>query len=142
MAVFKFVVSEKERTVQMEKDQKECPVVGKKIGETFGADFLGLDGYELQITGGHDKNGFPMRKDVEGIVRRTILAKKGIGFTARLRRKKKLKDPIKGLRKKKTIRGNTITDEVVQINCKVVKAGPKSLNEIVPPKVKEEKKAD
>ncbi|MBI4895404.1 MAG: 30S ribosomal protein S6e [Candidatus Aenigmarchaeota archaeon] len=142
MAVFKFVVSEKERTVQMEKDQKECPIVGKKIGENFSGEFLGLDGYELQITGGHDKNGIPMRKDVDGIVKRAVLAKKGVGFSARLRRKKKLKDPIKGLRKKKTIRGNTITNDVVQVNCKIIKSGPKSLNEIIPPKAKEEKKSE
>ena len=139
MALFKFVVSDKERTVQMEKDQKDCFVLGKKIGDNIGGDFLGLDGYELKITGGHDKNGFAMRNDIDGISKRTVLLTKGIGFSSRVKRKKKLKRTVHGLRKRKTIRGNTITEEVVQINCKITKTGSKSLNEIVPPKQKSEK---
>ena len=141
MALFKFVISDKERSVQVEKDQVECPVVGKKIGEKINGDFLGLDGYELSITGGHDKNGFPMRKDIEGGVRRKVLSVRGIGFSGRLRRKKKLKRPIGGLRKRKTVVGNSISLETVQINCKILKQGTKSFSEVFPPKSepKEEK---
>ena len=84
---------------------------------------MGLDGYELQITGGSDKEGFPMRNDIKGISRKKIVVTKGIGFHAR-----------KGLRRRKLIRGNTISTETAQINFKVVKAGHKHLAEIFPKK--------
>ena len=43
---------------------------------------------------------------------------------------------IKGLRKKKTIRGNTISHEIMQINLAVRKSGSKTLEEIYPEQVK------
>ncbi len=132
MANFKFVVSHSKKSWQVEKDQKDCPLVGKKIGETFGADFLGLNGYELQITGGSDKDGFPMRKDVEGMIKARIVVESGPGFR-----------PAKeGERKRKTLRGNTISADTTQINCRVAKTGEKSLEETLgePGKKKEEEK--
>jgi small subunit ribosomal protein S6e len=121
MAVFKFVISDGEKSYQIEKDQKDCPVIGKKIGDIILVDFLGLSDYELQITGGSDKDGFPMRKDVEGGVRKKFIVTKGIGF----------KTNISGLRRRKMLRGNTIGVDIVQINCKVVKKGEKPLEEIL-----------
>ena len=140
MASFKFVISDKERSVQVEKDQKDCPVLGKKIGEAIPGDFLGLEGYEILITGGHDNSGFPMLKNVDGAVKKELLLTKGKGFDARLKRKKKLMDAKKGLRKRKTIRGNAISLETSQINCKIVKQGEKPFAELFPVKVAEDKK--
>jgi small subunit ribosomal protein S6e len=121
MPNFKFVISDGKKSYQIEKDQKDCPVFGKKIGESMPADFLGLDGYELAISGGSDKDGFPMRNDVEGIVRKKIILSGGIGF-----------EPyVKGLRRRKMIRGNTIAADIIQINCKVTKQGAKPLDEIL-----------
>ncbi len=117
---FKFVISSANRSYQVEKDQKECPVLGKKLGESFSGDFLGLDGYELMITGGSDKDGFPMRKDIEGVVKKRLILTDGIGFHAE-----------KGLRKRKMLRGNNITLDTVQINCKVTKKGSKPLEEVL-----------
>lgn len=128
MANFKFVISSGNRSWQVEKDQKECPVSGKKIGETISADFLGLDGYELQIMGGSDKDGFPMRKDVESFARKKIVVTESIGFHS----------DVNGMRKRKIIRGNSISEEITQINCKVVKSGQKPLEEILGKKEKKE----
>lgn len=130
MAVFKFVLSDKGKSYQVEKDQNDSPVLGKKIGDVIKGDFLGLEGYELLITGGSDKDGFPMRKDVEGVMRRRIIISKGTG----------LKTKAKGLRRRRTLRGNTISTDVSQINCLVVKQGSKPLADIFPAKQKEEKK--
>ena len=138
MALFKFVVSDKEFSKQIEKEQQECPVSGKKIGETITGDFLGLDGYQLKITGGHDKNGFCMHPDIDGVVRRRVLLTKGRGFSARLKRKKKLGRTRSGLRKRKTVVGNTISHEIVQINLKVENQGSKPFKELFPAKSKEE----
>lgn len=138
MAVFKFVIGEKGSNHQAEKDQKDCSsVVGLKIGSKFNADFLGLDGYELKITGGTDKDGFPMNQSMEGTVKRRILAQEGFGFSGFKKAKKRV-IKIEGLRKKKMMRGNTIDSSIVQINCIVVKKGEKPLAEVIP---KKEKKA-
>ncbi len=139
MAVFKFVISEKQKSYQVEKEQNLCPVMGKKIGETFSADFLGMNGYELAITGGSDKDGFPMRKDIEGTGRKRLIVKKGIGFSGEKKiGKKHLK--IEGMRKKKSLRGGIISADVTQINCKVTKPGEKPLEELLGKK--EEKKEE
>ena len=121
MPSFKFVIGSKGKTYQIEKDQKDAPLAGKKIGDAFDAGFLGLSGYELQITGGSDKDGFPMRKDIEGMSRKRILIGKGTG----------LKTKIGGLKKRGSLRGNTIAADIVQINCKVSKEGEKPLYDIL-----------
>ncbi len=133
MPVFKFVVSDKNKSYQIEKDQNESDhVLGKKIGDSFHGDFLGLEGYELEIKGGSDKDGFPMRKDFEGIIRKKIVVKKGIGY----------KTVVRGKRKRKSIRSNMIAQDIVQINCRVVKAGTKSLEELFPKKSSDENKSE
>ncbi|MBI5347070.1 MAG: 30S ribosomal protein S6e [Candidatus Aenigmarchaeota archaeon] len=125
MPVFKFIISCKDKSFQIEKDQNECnAVIGKAIGDKFSADFLGMEGYELQITGGSDKDGFPMIKDIIGITRKKILVVKGDGF----------RTVIHGKRRRKSLRGNTIANDIVQINCKVVKEGTKTIEDVMPKK--------
>lgn len=138
MAVFKFAIGSNGDCRQLEKDQKDCSaLLGLKIGSKFNADFLGLEGYELKVTGGTDKDGFPMNKSMEGSVKKRILAQKGHCFSGWKKAKKRDIKP-EGLRKKKMMRGNAIDQSIVQINCNVVKAGAKPLAELVP---KKEKKA-
>jgi small subunit ribosomal protein S6e len=86
---------------------------GKKIGETFRGELLGLTGYELQITGGTDKDGFPMRPEVEGSVKKRLLLGSGPGFNP----------DRKGLRRRKMIRGKIVGSDVAQLNTKVIKQG-------------------
>ncbi len=136
MANFKFVVSESEtkKSYQIEVDQgKAAGVVGKKIGEEFDGDIIGLSGYKLKITGGTDKDGFPMIPNQSGPGKRRVLLTDAPGFHPR----------IKGQRKRKTVRGDTISQDTVQINTKILKKGEKSLEELAPKKVEakqEEKK--
>lgn len=132
MANFKCVISEPEtrKSHQIEIDQaKAVGIIGKKIGEEINGDIIGLAGYTLKITGGSDKDGFPMHHQVQGSVKKRVLLSSSPGY-----------HPVKkGIRKRKTIRGNTISDTIVQINFKVTKKGEKSLEEIAPTKKKEEK---
>ena len=95
-------------------------LIGKKIGDDVDGIFVSLPGYKLQITGGTDKNGFPMRKDLPGMNRRRLLLSKSLGFNAKKQ----------GLRRKKTIRGNTINQDVVQINMKITKYSSKPIDEL------------
>jgi len=121
MANFKFVISHNKKSWQIEKDQKDCPVLGKKIGDTFGAEFLGLAGYELKLTGGSDKDGFPMRSDIEGMVKTRIILNAPPGF-----------HPEKeGERRRKMLRGNTVSADITQVNCRVMKTGEKPIEEIL-----------
>ncbi len=128
MANFKFVISDKSKSWQIEKDQKDCPIMGKKIGDVISGEFLGLHGYELQITGGSDKDGFPMKKDVEGVVRKKIILTEGFAFAAKK----------EGERKRKLLRGNIIAADIIQVNCKVSKYGDRPLEEILGIKEKEQ----
>jgi len=119
--------------------KKEVPsLIGKKIGDKFDGSLIGLSGFTLQITGGSDKDGFPMRPDLPGTLRKKALLTKGIGFRGRKKIKKKV-FKVKGMRKRKYIRGNTISPEIVQVNCKVLEGEgdiPKILG--IPPKEKKE----
>jgi small subunit ribosomal protein S6e len=103
-------------------------LIGKKIGDVVDGIFVGLPGYKLSITGGSDKDGFPMRRDLPGVKRRRILITKGIGFRAN----------EQGLRLRKSIRGNTISPEVAQLNLKITQFGSKPVDELI--KVEEKKK--
>lgn len=120
MPVFKFVISDGKKSFQVEKEQKEATIIGKKLGDVFDGDFLGLSNTQLMITGGSDKDGFPMRKEIDGPVRKRVLLTKGVGF----------RGGKKGLKKRKLICGNTITENIVQINCKVVRS-EKPIEEIL-----------
>lgn len=119
--VYKVVVSDKETTYQVETDNTSLN--GLKIGDDFDGSILGLDGYNLKITGGSDKNGFAMRKDISGPRRIRTLVSGGVGY----------KPTTSGEKRRKTIRGNTISDDIVQINTIVTKAGSKTISEILNP---------
>ena len=96
-------------------------LIGKKINDEVDGIFVSLPGYKLQITGGTDKDGFPMRHDVPGSARRRLLLSRGLGY----------KPKERGKRKKKSVRGNTINQEIVQVNMKVMKPGAKPIEDLV-----------
>ncbi len=119
---FKLVISEGKDSHQMEVPAAESKqFIGLKIGEEFDASNIGLNGYTLKITGGSDKNGFPMKKDVEGPRRIRSLLSGGSGF----------KPKRDGQRRRKTVRGNTISDDIVQISAIVAQKGKKSIDELL-----------
>jgi small subunit ribosomal protein S6e len=107
-------------------------LIGKKIHDEVDGIFVSLPGYKLQITGGTDKDGFPMRKDLTGTTRRRLLLSRSLGFKAR--------EP--GMRKKKSVRGNTINQDIVQINMKVTKYSSKPIEDLLAMVRKEEKKEE
>ncbi|MFA5895714.1 MAG: 30S ribosomal protein S6e [Thermoplasmata archaeon] len=94
-------------------------LVGKKVGDDVDGLYVGLPGYKLKVTGGSDKDGFPMRPDLPGPRRRQLMLSGGVGF-----------HPVRpGMRKKKTVRGNTISPDILQLNLKIVQRGPKSVDD-------------
>lgn len=122
MPTWKIVVSDPEtkKAYQIEIDQSMASqLIGKKIGDIIDGSIIGFSGYELQITGGTDKDGFPMHPNIEGIVKKKVLLSSPPCFHPRK----------KGERKKKTVRGNTISSDIVQINMKIVKKGERPIEE-------------
>lgn len=117
-------------------------LVGKKIGEEIDGIFVSLPGYKLSITGGTDRSGFPLLPDMPGTRYRRIMLTEGTGFRSRSRHKKKRDKPSKerGLRKKKPVRGNTISPETSQVNLKITAHGAKPIAELFKPDEKKEKK--
>jgi len=113
MAKFKIIVSDPEtggsRAVDME-GPRAVPLVGRRLGEVIDGSSVGMSGYKLRITGGSDKDGFPMRPNVHGGVRVSVILSEGVGFHP----------STVGERQRKTLRGNVITEEIVQINMRVV----------------------
>jgi len=124
---------------QTELDEiKSKPCYGLKIGDEIDGSLVGFREYKVQITGGTDKDGFPMRKDVRGTERKGILLTGKPGF----------KPKSKGAKKKKTIRGNVIAEDIAQMNAKIIKEGKESvpkllgLEEKKPEEKKEEPKVE
>ena len=110
MTNFKLTISDvKGKSITKEvKDTEANPLLGLRVGSETDAAIVGLSG-KMKITGGSDKSGVPMRSDFHSPGRKYILLSKGVG----------LQDTEKGLRKRKLIRGNTISDEIFQINCRL-----------------------
>lgn len=108
------------------KDDDAKKLFNHKIGDSVKGELIGFASYEFVITGGSDHAGFPMRRDVPGVMRKKILATGGVGIHTR----------EKGKKVRKTVAGNTINDKTAQVNMKVTKEGTVALGE---DKVKEKK---
>ncbi len=107
---FKVIISDGGKTYQKEiKGDEAARIVGLRIGDEFDGGLIGESG-KLQITGGTDKDGFPMKKGIPGSRRLKILMKRGPGFIPR----------VAGERRKKRVRGDTVSEDIVQINTKVI----------------------
>ena len=108
LANFKLTISDKKgkSTSKELKDKEANVLIGLHIGNEIDAAVVGLAG-KLKISGGSDKSGMPMRTDIYGSARKKVLISKGVG----------LKNVEKGQRRRRLIRGNTISEEIYQINC-------------------------
>ncbi len=92
-----------------------------------------LEGYEFEIAGTSDKSGFTSMKGVPGIGLKKVLLTYGKAMKKRPKHegKNKRSNPTpRGLRLRKTVRGEAISDEITQINLKVIKEGAKKLSDV------------
>ena len=119
----KIVISDPEtgKAYQQElKDDRAIRFKGKKLGDEISGSVLGLEGYTLKITGGSDRCGFPIKPGVHGTARPKILMTEGIGY-----------HPKRKVRSKKRVRGESIDEDITQVNTKVVKKGRKDIAELL-----------
>ncbi len=113
-------------------DAQLRPLVGTRIGMTIDGTFAGMQGYKLKLTGGTDKDGIPMRPDVHGSAKARIVLSGGVGY--------KPKD--KGMKKRKIVRGNTISQETTFLNFVIAEAPKKKAAPEPEPEVEPEAPAE
>ncbi|MHC1635295.1 MAG: 30S ribosomal protein S6e [Candidatus Methanospirareceae archaeon] len=99
----------------------EFGLVGKCIGDVIDGALIGLRGYKLEITGGSDKDGVPMRKEIPGAGRKRVLLSSPPCFRPK----------EKGQRRRKLVRGREISTEISQVNMKIKEWGDKPIEELV-----------
>jgi small subunit ribosomal protein S6e len=114
MAKFKLIVSDpsngKSSVSEVEGSRAQA-LMGRSLGETIDGSALGIAPSKLLISGGCDKNGVPMRADVHGGAKKYIVLSSGPGF----------RSTRHGERRRKLVRGRTITDDTYQINFTIHK---------------------
>lgn len=140
--VFKLNISDKGKAWKVESSSET--IIGKRIGEEIDGSELSesLSGYTLRITGGTDSSGFPHKPGLQGSEMKRIILSKGWGMHKVPRRQgKKPRQTFDGLRLRKTVRGQQISEKTIQINLAVVKHGSKSLHETFPDQNKPKEKA-
>ncbi len=126
MVEFKVVVSDPKdgKSYQLNVTGQHANVLfRKKIGDEVDGMFLGLPGYKVVITGGSDKDGFPMRPEIHAANRKRLLVADSIGYRPK---------DYPGKREKVSLHGGEVGPDISQINTKVVTHGPKPISELAP----------
>jgi small subunit ribosomal protein S6e len=124
MAEFQVVVADPEdgTTHQFDVEGQDANrFIGRDLGEEVDGNAVGLDGYSLELTGGSDNAGRPMRSDVAGTSIKRILLTGGVGY----------KPERDGERKRVTVRGSEVGEETRQINAKITGRGSQSVAELL-----------
>lgn len=129
----KLVISDTKSGKAYNKKTEEAVFLNRKVGEQVDLGSVGLPGFKARITGGSDKQGFPMKPTLQGQGRKKILVRKGIGVRSK----------AKGRLVRKSMRGNTVGTDIVQLNLAITKQGEKPISDFIKPgevKGKEEEK--
>jgi small subunit ribosomal protein S6e len=124
MADFTVVVADPDAgdTHQLDAEGQDANrFIGREIGEEVDGSAVGLDGYTLELTGGSDTAGRPMRGDVRGAQLKSILLTGGTGY----------EPTTEGERKRVTVRGREVSEETRQINAKIVDRGSESIADLL-----------
>ncbi|CAC9699036.1 40S ribosomal protein S6 [Plasmodium sp. DRC-Itaito] len=109
-----------QKSIEVDDEKKLLPFMEKRIGNAVPGDSIGEEftGYVFRITGGNDKQGFPMIQGVLTNNRVRLLFKKGM---------KCYRPRKKGERKRKSVRGCIVGQDLSALNLTLVKKG---VNEI------------
>merc|ERR1712178_305554 len=105
-----------QKCIAIDDDKKLLPFFDKRMAQEVDGDSLGdeFKGYRFRITGGNDKQGFPMMQGVLSQDRVRLLLKKG---------SKCYRQRRTGEMKRKSVRGCIVSHDLSVLNLKVVKKG-------------------
>merc|ERR1711918_264193 len=106
-----------QKSIDIDDDKKLLPFFDKRVSQIVGLDSLGDEfaGFQAQITGGNDKQGFPMMQGVLTPDRVRLLLRKGSKCYCQRRT---------GEMKRKSVRGCIVSQELSVLNLVLVKKGP------------------
>ena len=96
--------------------------MGRELGDEVDGTAVGLDGYTLEITGGSDAAGRPLRADVSGPnLSEVLVDERSTGY----------RPEREGERRRVTVRGREVGEEVAQINARIVERGDRSIEDLL-----------
>jgi small subunit ribosomal protein S6e len=124
MAEYTVAVADPEggTTYRVEVDGQDANrFAGRELGETVDGGAVGLPGYTLELTGGSDDAGRPLRADVLGSELTEMLTDGGVGFNPE-------RD---GERKRITVRGREVGEATSQINTRIAERGDGDVPELL-----------
>merc|ERR1711869_129394 len=104
------------KAIEIDDDKKLLPFFDKRISQEVDGDSLGdeFKGYRFKISGGNDKQGFPMMQGVLTPERVRLLLRKG---------SKCYRQRRTGEMKRKSVRGCIVSQDLSVINLVLVKKG-------------------
>eukprot|EP01003_Olkasia_polycarbonata_P005624 NODE_543_length_820_cov_54.242542_g482_i0.p1 GENE.NODE_543_length_820_cov_54.242542_g482_i0~~NODE_543_length_820_cov_54.242542_g482_i0.p1 ORF type:complete len:246 (+),score=102.56 NODE_543_length_820_cov_54.242542_g482_i0:32-739(+) len=106
-----------QKKIEIEDEKKLVAVYDRRLSAIIDGASLGDEyaGYTFKISGGSDKQGFPMHQGVGTAQRVRLLLNKGDSGFARGKRS--------GVRKRKSVRGCIVSPEIASLNLVVLKRG-------------------
>ncbi|CDR97117.1 40S ribosomal protein S6, putative [Babesia bigemina] len=109
-----------QKTVEVDDEKRLLPFFEKRMGAEVPGDSLGdeFKGYVFKISGGNDKQGFPMMQGVLTASRVRLLLKKGM---------KCYRPRRTGEMRRKSVRGCIASPDLSILNLVVVKKGPQEI---------------
>merc|ERR1712048_1335650 len=109
-----------QKIVEIDDDKKLLPFFDKRMSTEVPGDSLGdeFKGYIFRISGGNDKQGFPMKQGVLCNHRVKLLFKKGMSC---------FRERRSGSRKRKSIRGCVVGPDLAVMSLVIVKKGAEEL---------------
>merc|ERR1712188_3078 len=109
-----------QKCIDVDDDKKLLPFFDKRMAQEISGDSLGdeFKGYRFRISGGNDKQGFPMMQGVLTPERVRLLLKKG---------SKCYRQRRTGEMKRKSVRGCIVSHDLSVLNLVVVKKGEQQI---------------
>merc|ERR1711924_93371 len=109
-----------QKSIDIDDDKKLLPFFDKRVSQEVSGDALGDEfrGYRFRITGGNDKQGFPMMQGILTPERVRLLLRKG---------SKCYRQRRTGEMKRKSVRGCIVSQDLSVLNLVVVRKGEQEI---------------
>jgi len=117
-----------QKKIEVDEESRLRIFFDKRISEEVPVDKLGepFKGYVFKITGGFDKEGFPMKQGIMKAGRIGVLLDGSSGYFHHQKRR--------GSRRRKNVRGYIVSSDISCINVVITKKGEKDLEGLTDPK--------
>ena len=117
----------RQKVIELEDEKKMRLFQDRRLAEEIDGSLLGDEykGYVFKITGGSDKEGFPMKQGVLTSDRIRLFLTEGTSCYNRYRGQKR-----DGTRKRKSLRGCVISPDIVVVNLVVVRKGEQEIADL------------